>query len=715
MKFVRCVIAFLAAVPVADAAGEPSLAASVVQTGPSVDGLLDEAVWQQAAPADGLLQVEPHPGKPMTERTEVRVLHDRETLFIGVRCRDADPSGIRARGRERDGSVLSGDHVALFFDTFLDRRNGYIFAVSPDEGRWDALVSNHFNANTDWDGTWDVRCKTTAEGWTAEIAIPFKTIGYDPKGETWGFNFSRSIARKGESGRWASPRPETKVHYAGNAGTLSGLRGLPTQLGLEVSPYLLGRVRDRAGRDRSVTGDAGLDVRWRINPGLTATLSFNTDFSETEVDQRQINFTRFPLFFPEKRDFFLEDSGIYRFADLNEDLLIPYFTRRIGLSAAGQPVPILGAAKLAGRAGGYELGVTTAYIDENGGVDGKPVFAGRLTRSVFGDSTVGFIATAGDPRSNGDNSMLGFDFRYQSSEWLGDETLVANVFALNSETDPVAAPDFGGHAYGIGLSWPGDRINVSLQAAEISAGFDPALGFIRRNDVRYYSSDWRYLIRPDEATWYQWFSFIYANQTYTDLDNELQTRSHSFYPLSVRLAGNDEISYGFTDTFDRPAFPFSLPGGVVVPAGSYAMLTHELKWKLPESQALSGETGLRWGDYYGGDWNAAFANIWWIPGSLAAYGLSYDFNHFDLPGGEIDSHLWSLWVVLRFTPRVRWSNLVQYDTISETIGYNSRFSWEYQPGKTFDAVLSQLYWDGTTGFQRLDSELVAKLGMQLRF
>lgn len=692
-----------------------SIAAVAVDSPPLIDGRLDDPVWQRAAVLTELIQVEPVPGKPMSEATEVRIAFDQTALYLGVRCHDREPGGILARGRERDGSVLAGDHVAFFFDTFHDRRNGYVFAVSPDEGRWDALVSNHFTVNPNWDGIWEVRCRTDEQGWTAEIAIPFKTLAYDPKGGVWGFNFSRSIARKGESGRWTSPRPETKLHYAGNAGTLTGLHGLPVHLGVELSPYVLARSRKQQGRSGSIGGDAGLDARWRINPGLTATLSLNTDFAETEVDRRQINFSRFPLFFPEKRAFFLEDSGIYRFADLNEKLLIPYFTRRIGQSASGEPVPILGAGKLAGRVGDYEIGVTSAYLDESEGVEAKPVFAGRVTRPVFGDSTVGLIATAGDPRSNGDNSLLGFDFRYQTSEWLGDETLAANLFYLGSRTDPVAAPDFSGHAYGMGLTWPGDTINIQVQAAEISAGFDPALGFIRRNDVRYYSSISRYLIRPDNPTWFQWFSLIYANQIYTDLDNELQTLSHSVYPLVVRFAGGDELSCGMTDTKDRPGYSFTLPGGVTVPAGSYDMLSYELKWTLADRRALSGDSGLRWGDYYGGDWRSAFANLWWIPCSLTAYGISYEYNHFDLPGGEIGSHLVSVWLALRFTPQVRWSNLCQYDTISETVGFSSRFSWEYQPGRRVDAVLSQLYLDGPTGFQHLDSELVAKLGMQLRF
>lgn len=697
---------------------EPSktIATAACETPPVIDGRLDDAAWKPATLPTGLTQVEPVPGKPMTERTEVRMLFDQTALYLGVRCFDGEPSKILARGRERDGSVLLGDHVAFFFDTFHDQRNGYVFAVSPDEGRWDAAVSNHFTANTDWDGTWEVKCRTDELGWTAEIAIPFKTLSYDPTGEVWGFNFARSIARKGESGRWTAARPEIKLHYAANAGTLTGLHGLPVNLGLEFSPYVLARSTDKqGGGSHNLTGDVGLDLRWRVNPGLAATLSLNTDFAETEVDKRQINFTRFPLFFPEKRAFFLEDAGIYRFADLNENLMIPYFTRRIGLSEAGLKVPILGAGKLSGRAGDYEIGLTAAVLDEAYGVDSKPVFAGRVAKPVFGNSTAGVIATAGDPRSNGDNAMLGFDFRYQTAELFGDQTLVGNLFYLNSQTDPVAAPDFDGHAFGMGLSLPGDRIKVSLQAAEISAGFDPALGFIKRKDIRYYASDWRYLIRPHEPTWYQWISFVYANQTYTDLDNELQTLSNSYYPLVIRFATNDEVSFGITDTTDKPGYPFTLPGGVVVPPGTYDMLDYEVKWKLAESRALSGETGVRWGDYYGGDWQSAFANWWWIPGSLTSYGLSYDYNHFEMPGGNIDSHLFSLWLVLRFTPKVRWSNLVQYDTISETIGFNSRFSWEYHPGHRFDAVLSQLYWDDSTGFQRLNSELVTKIGMQIRF
>ena len=370
---------------------------------PVIDGRLNEEAWDRAPVIDGLTAVRPTTDRPLSERTEVRILFDDEALYVGFRCDDRNPAGISGRGRERDGSVLSGDYVSFFIDTFGDRRNGYAFAVSPDEGRWDALISNHFTANTNWDGIWAVKCTTDAKGWIAEIAIPLKTLSYDSKLEIWGFNFSRNIARKGEMGMWNAARPESQVYYAGNAGRITGLEGLPRNLGFELQPYALSRYNYESGNSKSLTGDVGLDVRWRVGTGLNATLSLNTDFAETEVDQRRINFGRFPLFYPEKRKFFLEDSGIYQFADLNQGLVIPYYTRRIGLSRTGEPVPILGAGKISGRAGVYELGVTAAMVDEHAGVDSKPLFAGRLTRPLFGDSTMGVIATAGDPRSNGDN------------------------------------------------------------------------------------------------------------------------------------------------------------------------------------------------------------------------------------------------------------------------------------------------------------------------
>ena len=701
--------------PLSSAESGRSIEVQKCASSPLLDGKLDEPDWQRAELLTGLTAVKPVPGRPMSERTEARILFDQTALYIGVRCYDSNPAAISARGRERDGTVASGDHVAFFIDTFADRRNGYMFAVSPDEGRYDALVSNHFSKDTDWDGIWSVHCTTDAEGWTAEIAIPFKSLSYSQDVNRWGFNFSRSIARKGEVGLWNNARPETEVYYAGDAGTLSGLDNLPRNLGFEFSPYVLGRYRSQDGGGNGFSGDVGFDVRWRIGSELNATLSINTDFAETEVDQRKINFTRFPLFFPEKRKFFLEDSGIYKFANLNEDLLIPYYSRRIGLSDSGEPVAILGAGKLSGRMGNYELGATTAVLDEAFGVDSKTVFAGRLTRPVFGDSTVGVIATAGDPESNGDNYLCGADFRYQNNQWLGDQTLLANLFWLNTQTAPVDDDRFSGHAYGLGLAWPGDRIELELQAAEVSRGFDPALGFVKREDIRFLECKGTYRFRPDEPTWWQSYGVSYGAKIYTNLDNRLETMSHSFYPLILTFPNNDELSIGLIQITDRPEYEWELADDILIPAGDYDMLQYYMTYTLGGSQSFSGDIGTSWGDYYGGKWYAANTNLWWIPSSLVYCGISYDYQYFDMPDAALESQIYGIWLTLRFTPRVRWANTVQYDTLSDSMGFNSRFSWEYRDGHRVDLVLNQTYTDEATGFQHTASELVAKLGLQLRF
>jgi hypothetical protein len=682
---------------------------------PVINGKLDEEAWSRAPVLNQLTTVQPSVGNPLSERTEVRVMYDDKAIYLGVRAHHRDPSAIMSKGRERDGMVLSGDYVAFFIDTFGDRRNGYAFAVSPDEGRWDASVTNHFNANTDWDGIWQVRCVTDAGGWTAEIAIPFKTLNYDSKLEQWGFNFSRNIARTGELAVWNAARPESKYYYAGNAGQLTGLSDLPRHLGFEFSPYALGRVQDRKGSKSHLSGDVGFDTRWRINSGLSATFSYNMDFAETEADQFRRNFTRFPLFFPEKRRFFQEDSGIYQFADLNQGLLIPYYTRRIGLSAGRQRVPIIGATKIAGRAGEYELGVTTAWLDEADGVDSNMVFAGRLKRRIFGDSTLGLLATAGDPRSNGDNAVVGMDMRFQSINWQDQQSLVTNIFYLNSMTDPVAAPDSSGHAYGVGISWPADTFSFSLRAAEVD-DFDPALGFISRNNIRTVSGQCQYLIRPEEASWWQYYSVSYSGSLYTNLNNERESLYHSISPLTLRFANNDELAFSLSSSYDKVEFPFSLDddGVIAIPAGGYDMMQYDLRYDFSENRPVSGSIGVNWGEFYGGDSLSMYASGWWVPVPLIACGLDYSFYRFDMPTGVLDGHLTSLWLTFRFTPRMTWSNLIQYDSISDRVGFNSRFAWEYRDGHQFNLVFNQSFYD-YEGIRYRDTESVAKIGMQIRF
>ena len=314
----------------------PSIEAVRVDEPPDIDGRLDDPVWELAPAAGPLYQYEPLEGDEMSEQTEFRFVYDDEALYIGVWCFDSEPDKILARVMARDDRITDDDSIIVVLDPFLDHRNGYMFMVNPNGARLDALITDNTNINSDWDGIWRARASIDEEGWKAEIEIPFKSLSFDPDSDTWGFNLSRGVKRKSERGRWSSPRRSIRTYNVGEAGRLTGLRDLQQGVGLDVVPYVLGRwTSDRTRASDDVDNEFGGDIRYRVTPNLTASLSYNTDFAETEVDARQVNLTRFPLFFPEKRDFFLEDAGIFEFANLGR------FSRRRTLISGSRPPELL--------------------------------------------------------------------------------------------------------------------------------------------------------------------------------------------------------------------------------------------------------------------------------------------------------------------------------------------------------------------------------------
>ena len=420
----------------AEPLGERVAIAVKVPKGPVVDGRLDDPVWDLAEDGGPLIQSDPDEGAQATERTEFRIVYDDRAIYVGVWCYDREPSKIVAREMARDRRIFSDDWIIIIFDTFLDRRNGYQFATNPNGARTDALITNNTGRNESWDTIWESRVTIDDEGWKAEVAIPFRSLSFDPDAVAWGFNIHRRVKRIGETNRWSGARRHLRSYTISEAGLLVGLEGLRQGVGLDVVPYVLSKLRDerRAGdTDTEFTG--GFDARYRVTPNLTASLSYNTDFAETEVDARQINLTRFPLFFPEKRDFFLEDAGIFRFGGLGSSSsgrLLPFFSRRVGLSDDGDVVPTLVAGKVTGRVNDYNLGVLDAVLDEHTGLSVKNACVTRVSRNVFDRSSVGMILTHGDPNSDNENLMAGGDFGYYTAELFGGQIFEANAFVLGS-------------------------------------------------------------------------------------------------------------------------------------------------------------------------------------------------------------------------------------------------------------------------------------------
>ena len=441
----------------------PEAPAHQVTEGIRLDGVLDEPVWASVPTIGRLLQQEPIPESEPTMETEVRVLFDRDHLYFGILCRDTDPSAIVANQLSRDADLETDDVIVVIVDPFLDRRNGFFFETNPVGARADGQVTNNAERRSlEWDGIWDAAARVTEEGWVAEIEIPFKTLRFEPGQTTWGLNVERTVRRSNEVNRWASPRREVWLSNLATAGQLTGLEGIRQGRGLDIRPYV---SPSREDGDTSI--DVGIDVFKNITPSLNASVTVNTDFAETEADNRQVNLTRFPLFFPEKRTFFLEGAGIFEVAGLpamSYSDLIPFFSRRIGLLRGRG-----GAHHRRGQARGQGEGVQHRLPRRGdrrrrdpGPRDsstGRTSWSARVSRNLFTQSWIGGILTHGNPAGTGSNTLVGLDARFATSKFRGVTRASSWImYVLGTRDESLDATDT---AYGFKLDYPNEVCGTS--------------------------------------------------------------------------------------------------------------------------------------------------------------------------------------------------------------------------------------------------------------
>lgn len=687
-----------------------------VTDSPKIDGRLDDPAWKLAADPGPLIQSIPDEGAPPTERTEFRVLYDNEYLYVGIWCYDSEPDKIVAREMKRDGSFGKDDNAGFAIDPFYDQRNGYWFRVNPLGGRYDALISNNTGFTSSWDGIWFAKTSIDEEGWKAEIAIPFKTISFNPKTASWGFNIFRTLKRRSETSRWSGYQSEFSTFYMAEAGTITGLSGIQQGIGLDVKPYVLGRysLEREPRRDDDYDYEMGTDVRYRVAPNLTANVSVNTDFAETEVDARQINLTRFPLFFPEKRDFFLEDAGIFDFGNLSSSDFLPFFSRRIGLSADGEPVPIIAAGKLTGRVNDYNIGVLDAVLESRDGLGTENALVTRVSKNVFKQSQVGVIGTIGDPNSNEENFVGGADLGLRTTELFGDQTLEFDAFVVGSHTtgmpendDPVA---IGGQ-----VRMPNDEYRLLLEMFQVGEDFDAALGFVPRRGIRSYQLYLGYRPQPESIESIRRFNFDYSTQYVTDLDNRLDTVQHEVRPLTIVFESLDQLTLDIDHQLDAPIEEFEISDGVIIPADEYWFTDFAIDFDSATKRPVSFDVGYETGEFYDG-WRDRYKfgvdvnAIKWV-----LVGVRYRINVVRLPQGDFETRISAVRLGVNFNPDLAWSNLIQYDSVSDTIGLNSRIQWEVHPGTRLFIVLNQNTARNHGSPYVLDTALAVKLGVTLRF
>jgi hypothetical protein len=649
-----------------------------------LDGRLDEPVWATARSIGPLTQVEPDEGAPASEATEVLVLSDDEHLYFGIRCFDRTPGGITATKMGRDAELEGDDHVMIVLDTFADRRNGFFFAVNPRGARAEGQISNNSeHLNYDWDGIWDAAARIGGEGWTAELALPFKTLRFKTGVAAWGLNVQRHLARRQEADRWTAPRRDVWISNLSEAGRLEGLDGARQGRGLDLRPYLSGGEVDGAFEVK-----IGGDVVKNITPNLTASLTLNTDFAETEVDARQVNLTRFPLFYPEKRSFFLEGAGIYEIAGLgntNSDLL-PFYSRRIGL-LRGEEVPILAGVKLSGRVERWNVGlldVETGRKDELG-LERQNLLAARVSRNLFRQSFVGALVTHGNPEGAGGNTLAGVDARLATSSFRGGENLSLDLYAFVTDDE---ASGRKGHAWGGKLDYPNDLWDVALTLKEIDDDFAPALGFVRRTGVRMANFGAVFMPRPGRLGIRQLF-FELRPQYVTDLDGRKLDWLVTVTPLGLQTESGEALWLEWVPQFERLDEAFEIQPGIVIAPGDYRYTAWIVGIESAARRRWVASLEARWGSFYDGDLTHLEAEVVLKPSAHVLVGLEAEWSRGTLPAGRFEARVLAGRLELNVSPNLGWSNLVQYDSDSRELGFQSRLRWRIRPGSDLFVVFNR--------------------------
>ncbi|MEA3246875.1 MAG: DUF5916 domain-containing protein [Gemmatimonadota bacterium] len=669
----------------AQGAARPTIAVGRA-TGPiRLDGRLDEPDWQRTDSIAALTQTEPDEGGAPAGRTVVRVLADGNDLVFGIRADDPDPEHITSFARARDTDLSNEDHVKLVLDTYLDGRSAFIFAVNPHGARYDALAVNQGEGeNANWDALWEAATARTATGWSVEIRIPARSLLFRRGLTAWGFNVQRRVQRLLETSRWSSPVRNIKIGMASRAGLLTNVPAFDLGLGLSVRPAVTaGGGYPASGAPWHGTSDASLDVTERLGANSLASLTLNTDFAETEVDTRRTNLTRFPLVFPEKRTFFLEGSDIFDFGLGTGDDVRAFFSRRVGL-LNGERVPLDAGLKVNGREGGTSIGALVVRTGQAGGaLDTLPTAntmgVVRVRRNILGESSVGAIATFGDPLGRRNSWVAGPDFTYQTSHFFGDKNFLVGAWGLAMDRDGAAGRK---HAFGIKVDYPNDAWDVAASYRQVGDGFDPSLGFVPRPGVQAMALSVNYQARPRQPVLGLRLRTM-LHELQTSLVTEPGGRWESFRvftaPVNWRLESGDRFEFNVVPVGERLVEPFPIADGVTIPPGTYTWNRYRLEAQLAAKRRFSGQFTWWFGDFYSGRLDEYVATAAYKPSPLLMLEFNATRNVGRLAEGNFTQQVVGTRVRVNVSPDLQFNSYLQYDNASRTFGTNTRVRWTFSP------------------------------------
>jgi hypothetical protein len=703
----------------------------------NVDGLLDESVWREGVPAADFVQQDPDNGSPATERTEVRLVRDTDRLVLGVVLYDSEPQAVLGNQMQRDQSFEADDRFAWTMDTFLNGRTAYFFEINPSGAMGDGLVDpaidpdfgESVGINRSWDGIWLARVRRIPEGWSAEVEIPLKTINFDRDSDTWGVNFQRTIRRKNEETLWTGFARNQGLTRMSTSGRLDGVAGMSQGVGLDIKPYVVGTISSAPGRGLEgidSRGNAGMDLFYNITPALRANLSINTDFAETEVDQRRVNLTRFPLFFEEKRDFFLEGSSFFDFSrELNESV-VPFFSRRIGLDERGTLQRIDVGAKLTGQVGAFDVGVMQIrtgdrdeILEEQSAVPGEDFSVMRLRRRFFQQSYVGGLYTRRAVRVPGDvdRHTAGMDFDLRTSQFRGNQNVSLSGFSLWT-SNPLGTGQSA--AYGLRASYPNDPLTVEIAAQELQANYDPAVGFVERRGYKRLNPSVEWTPRLNDHPWIRGFEFSFDFDFLNDPQNRPLTRVLEVTPLELNFEDGSRLAIDVSREYERLEEDFEISDGVILPiGGKYEFTRYQIGGSTADHRVVSVNSDVSWGDFFSGRRREFTIQVSARPRRGVSVSAETELNRLDLAEGRFTTAVYRLAANTQFSPWTSLVNNLQYDTVSRLLGWQMRFRWIRRPGSDLYFVYTH-NWNETftldqRRFSTLDNRLATKVVHTIRF
>ncbi|MBI3885202.1 MAG: carbohydrate binding family 9 domain-containing protein [Opitutae bacterium] len=681
-------------------------------TPPKIDGVLSPGEWDRAAHSDDFRQIEPQENAAPREHTEFWATYDTDYLYVAVRCHDtAGRAGIRAYSMQRDQDNGSDDIVRIVLDTFHRQNDGYYFALTAAGGRHDGLVQNKDDANPEWDSIWLGRTSIDDAGWSAEFTIPVKSLSFDPANDVWGFDVARAVRRTQEVMRWAGRVRNKPTTSLPNLGTLRGLTGLRQGRGLDFKPFasLTRRSAPQSG-EKTADFKPGFDLVWHVTPSLAATFTVNTDFADAEVDERQVNLGRFSLFFPEKRSFFTQDASLFTFAGLREDPL-PFFSRRIGLADDGTKVDLRGGVKLTGRTGPLTLGLLDVQTAAHEGLDAKNLLVGRAAVQVLGESSAGLIFTHGDPRFNGDNTLVGADFNYLNSHLADRKTVAAHAAIQATDSDFAGGR---GTAATLALDYPNDPFTAFVFFSRIDSRFEPALGFVPRTGIRDHHLFTRYRWYRDNF-WLRRIDLVAEADLVTDLRGRRLDDTLWFPALEAGTPAGDFLNFQVQRHRERLDTPFAIRPGIVIPVGDYAWTQFQFLYFSNRSRPVNLEIQWRRLGFYTGHRDDYELALGWRPSRHLELNAGWKLREIRLPEGNFNLRIGSAKAVYTFTPDLQLSLLAQYDNFSDQLGVNLRLKWVVQPGNEIFAIVNEGYDTSLDHFRPVQNDTSLKAAWTYRF